>query len=468
MYREQIDAYIDAHKEQLIDDVMKLVRIDSQRTQETPGKPYGEGPAEVLEAAKELMDSYGFATRNYENRVVTGDFNEKEKQLDILAHLDVVPVTKDWTVTDPFQPVIRDGKIYGRGTADDKGPAMAALYAMKAVKDLGIELDYNVRLILGSDEECGSSDLVYYYEVEKEAPMSFTPDADFPVINIEKGHFSKKFHGEFEDCDALPKIVKIHGGDKVNVVPANAEAVILGLEEQTALDAAKKAQDETKVKFTVTKNQDEIVITAKGVAGHASTPEVGNSALTALLQLLAGLPVAPGRGFEKIRALAKLFPHNDYYGKGMGVEMEDEISGKLTMNLGVFQYTPTSINGQFDSRVPICGTEENVTQVGRAKMEEAGLVMEEGPMTPPHHVPGDSLFVQTLLGSYEAYTGIKGEPLAIGGGTYVHGLERGVAFGCMIPEVDNHMHGDDEFMDIDMLIMSTKIFADVIVKLCNK
>lgn len=239
MYREQIDAYIDAHKEQLIDDVMKLVRIDSQRTQETPGKPYGEGPAEVLEAAKELMDSYGFATRNYENRVVTGDFNEKEKQLDILAHLDVVPVTKDWTVTDPFQPVIRDGKIYGRGTADDKGPAMAALYAMKAVKDLGIELDYNVRLILGSDEECGSSDLVYYYGVEKEAPMSFTPDADFPVINIEKGHFSKKFHGEFEDCDALPKIVKIHGGDKVNVVPANAEAVILGLEEQTALDAAK-------------------------------------------------------------------------------------------------------------------------------------------------------------------------------------------------------------------------------------
>lgn len=101
-------------------------------------------------------------------------------------------------------------------------------------------------------------------------------------------------------------------------------------------------------------------------------------------------------------------------------------------------------------------------------MEEAGLVMEEGPMTPPHHVPGDSLFVQTLLGSYEAYTGIKGEPLAIGGGTYVHGLERGVAFGCMIPEVDNHMHGDDEFMDIDMLIMSTKIFADVIVKLCKK
>lgn len=468
MYKEKLDAYIDSHKDEIIEDVKKLVRINSQRTEALPGKPYGEGPAKVLEESEKLMKDYGFSTRNYENHVVTGDFNDKEKQLDILAHMDVVPVTKDWTVTQPFEPIVIDNRIYGRGTADDKGPAMAALHAMKAIKALGIELDYNVRLILGSDEECGSSDLLHYYGIEKEAPMSFTPDADFPVINIEKGHFSKKFEASYADSGAVPKILRIEGGDKVNVVPANAIAILSGMDEAVLAAAAKKVQEETKVVFTITKSLEELKIAAKGVAGHASTPEVGNNALTALLKLLAELPIAPCEGFERVKAISALFPHNDFDGEGMGIAMEDEISGKLTINLGVFKYGTESLSGQFDSRVPICGTKENVSAVAKQRMQAAGLVMEDSPMVPPHHVPGDSVFVQTLLETYESYTGVKGKPLAIGGGTYVHALERGVAFGCMEPGVDNHMHGDDEFMLIDMLIKSTKMFADVIVKLCKK
>ena len=144
------------------------------------------------------MKKYGLATRNYENYVVTGDFSEKEKALDILAHLDVVPVTEDWTVTKPFEPKIVDGKIYGRGTADDKGPAIAALYALRAIRELGIPMKKSVRLILGSDEECGSGDLEYYYAKEQEAPYTFTPDADFPLINIEKGSFHGVFSSEFK------------------------------------------------------------------------------------------------------------------------------------------------------------------------------------------------------------------------------------------------------------------------------
>src|SRR5699024_10557105 len=111
----------------------------------------------------------------------------EESQLDILAHLDVVPAGEGWTVTEPFEPVEKDGRLYGRGTADDKGPAVAALYALRAVKELGIPLKKRVRLILGTDEECGSSDIQHYYAVEKEAPMTFSPDGAFPVVNIEKG-----------------------------------------------------------------------------------------------------------------------------------------------------------------------------------------------------------------------------------------------------------------------------------------
>ena len=186
MYKEKIDSYLDSKREEMLEDLMHLVRINSQKGEAKEGMPFGEGPAKVLAEAEALMKKYGLLTKNYENYVVTGDFSEKEKELDVLAHLDVVPVTDDWTVTKPFEPKIVDGRIYGRGTADDKGPAIAVIYALRAIKELGIPMEKSVRLILGSDEECGSGDLKYYYSIEKEAPCSFTPDADFPLINIEK------------------------------------------------------------------------------------------------------------------------------------------------------------------------------------------------------------------------------------------------------------------------------------------
>lgn len=465
--QKQIDAFIDSHKEEMLEDLKTLVRINSVRSGEKPGKPYGDGPAEVLAAAQKMIAGYGFAVKNYDNYVVTGDFNDQEKQLDILAHLDVVPVTEDWTVTQPFDPVVVDGKIYGRGTADDKGPAIAALYAMRAIRECGITLSKNVRLILGSDEECGSSDLDHYYSIEQEAPMSFTPDADFPVINIEKGRLAKSFTAEFADERASEggRVLAFHGGDKVNVVPANAWACVAGISMEDVQSVI--TADESGVKFTAEMKEEGIQITAKGLAGHASTPEVGKNAICALLALLVKLPLGDDAQNKALKAVFDLFPFGDLCGKALGIEMEDEISGKITMNLGVLDFDGASLKGDFDSRVPICGNDSNVTAVVAEKMQERGLSLEKGSMTPPHHVPAESEFVQTLLASYEKYSGIKGEPRAIGGGTYVHDLERGVAFGCMSDDVDNHMHGDDEFMMVDVLVMSAKIFADVICRLCR-
>ncbi|MBR6614953.1 MAG: M20/M25/M40 family metallo-hydrolase, partial [Lachnospiraceae bacterium] len=157
MYREQIEQYIDAHKEEMLADIIELCKIDSAKGPYEEGKPFGEGPFQALAKGLEIGEKHGFAITNYDNYVGTIDLNDKEKQLDILAHLDIVPGGEGWTVTTPFEPVIKDGKIYGRGTSDDKGPAMTALYAMKAIKELGIPVKKNVRLILGTDEECGSS-----------------------------------------------------------------------------------------------------------------------------------------------------------------------------------------------------------------------------------------------------------------------------------------------------------------------
>ena len=147
--------------------------------------------------------------------------------------------------------------------------------------------------------------------------------------------------------------------------------------------------------------------------------------------------------------------------------MEDDISGKLTLAFSMLKVTEDSLDGSFDSRCPICATKENVLMVVKKQMEDIGLTLHNDSMKPPHHVDGNSLFVQTLLKEYEAYTGRKGECLYTGGGTYVHELDNGVAFGAAMPGTDNHMHGADEFAVLEELLVSAKIFAQVIVDLCS-
>ncbi len=552
-YNEMIDSYIDGKKEEMLEDLKTLVRINSQKGPAEEGKPFGAGPAAALAAAQELMGRYGLTVKNYENYVVTGDLeaeassadaagnagtadSEKNgaagKGLDILAHLDVVPVTEDWTVTQPFEPKIADGRIYGRGTADDKGPAIAALYALRAIRELGIPMKKGVRLVLGSDEECGSSDLAYYYGIEQEAPYTFTPDADFPVINIEKGRLEGEFQAEFADTEEKdtfvstqgqeslgysnsagglqrngaddktpqPRVLSLKSGDKANVVPGRATLILEGLSEDAVRFAAGAVTEETGVTFEITKlcddaprndnnpgeepehdetgsakpfESEQLCIDARGQAAHASTPQEGKNALTATLRLVARLAaentgLARTAGLDALLALEHLFPYEDTCGKSLGVYCEEEQSGAVTLCFSILDYTPERLRGTFDARLPIGCTEENTKQPIMEALAKHGIQLGDRPMTKPHCVPGDSDFVKILLDSYEHYTGIKGEPISTGGGTYVHELERGVAFGCMTPDVDNHMHGDDEFMVIDRLVMSAKIFADAIVRICNE
>ena len=460
-YRKEIEGFIDSHREDMIEDICRLCRINSEKMPYTEGKPYGEGTFEALQAALSMAEGYGFSITNYDNYVGTADLNDKESQLDILAHLDVVPAGEGWTETSAYEPVVKDGKLFGRGTADDKGPAVAALYAMRAVKELGIPLNKNVRLILGTDEECGSSDIAYYYDKEKEAPMTFSPDAEFPVINIEKGRLEGHFHAEFKASEAVPRLVKVEAGIKANVVPGKAKATVEGINLATLETLAEEMKAETGISFGFEGSFPVFRITAQGEGAHASTPQEGKNAATALLLLITRLPFAACRQMEVIRSLTELIPHGDTEGKALGVAMADELSGALTLAFDILEITDSRMHGIFDSRTPICGNEDNVLKPVTEKMAERGITVLTKEMLPPHHVDGNSPFVKTLLGAYEEYTGRKGECVSMGGGTYVHDLKNGVAFGAALPETDNRMHGADEFAVIDELLLSAKIFADL-------
>ena len=468
MYQDQINAYFDdpARRQQLVEMISRLVRIRSVREEAQPGMPFGPGPAAALAEGLKLAEELGFSVKNYDNYVGTVDFNDQETQLHILCHLDVVGEGTGWTVTEPYEPVEVDGMLYGRGTDDDKGPVAAVLLAMQAVKDLGVPLKKNVRLLMGTDEESGSEDIAYYYSKEPYAPCTFSPDGEFPVINLEKGSYKPVFTKTWAAESATPRVKELHGGFRINVLPPEAQCVVAGLSAQAARPYCNKAAAETGVAYELTERGDDLHILCKGKGAHASTPEEGVNAITGLIHLLCALPLAKVGSTAALHALNALFPHGDSAGKALGIAQADQMSGPLTLAFSLLELNDTGLSGQFDSRVPVCANEDNCKAVAEAAFAKFGFAAEGG-MQAPHYTPADTPLVTTLLKCYEQYSGRKGECLAIGGGTYVHDIPGGVAFGCAMPGFNGNMHGPDEHTCIADQLTAAKIFAQAIIDLCG-
>ncbi len=464
--QEKISRWVEAHREEYLRDVARLVAIRSVGGEGKDGMPFGEGPAQALAEAMRIAGEQGFLTRNYDGYVMTADLREGETALDILAHLDVVGEGDGWE-TDPYTAVEKDGCLYGRGTDDDKGPAVAAMYAMACVRDIaGGDLKKNVRLILGTDEESGSRDIRYYYEREKCAPYTFSPDASFPVFNTEKGGFVGSFRREWAPERLLPRVVSFEGGYRINVLPADASARVLGVTKEEAEAACAPLAERLGVSVTVTAKDAGAEIAVRGLAAHASTPEQGRNGITALIALLNALPLAKCASTEALQALFDLLPHGDGEGKALGIAMADEIAGPLTLAFSLFRMTEEGCEGSFDSRVPLCATEENCRGAAEKRFREAGFDFL-GNMRPPHHTPGDTPFVEAMLRSYETYSGRKGRCLSMGGGTYVHDIPGGVAFGAAMPDFVSNLHSANERMNISDMLTAIKIYAQVIFDLCT-
>lgn len=465
MYKDKIRKYFEDHRDEMLSDIAKLVAIDSQRTEAKDGMPYGEGVFKALSTALSMSEKYGFYTKNWENHVGTASlYNDDERALEIMVHLDIVPPGEGWTKTEPFVMKEIDGRIYGRGTADDKGPAVAALYAMRAIKELEIPLSKNVRIMFGCDEECYSEDIKYYFSKTEPADMTFSPDADFPVINIEKGLYYGMMKGKLKS-DGKKSVISISAGEKDNVVPGKAYASIKGFKPNEIESIVAEVENITGTTIELTERGEILDILVKGVPAHASTPEEGCNSDTALLELLKRINLDKSELSDAIETLSEMFPHGDTNGTAAGVYAADDESGEITVSLNIMKYDGENFEAVYDSRMPICSTYESMDPI-RNKAAEIGLEFEDD-FLPPHYVPSDSEFVKTLIASYEKYSGNKGEAKAMGGATYVHGIKNAVAFGAALEGEDNKMHGADESAVIDTLLMSGMIFADAIYQLCK-
>ena len=467
-YSDQICNYIDSQRSNILEDIAALVEIPSVKGESADGSPFGKYPALALKKALEMCRKSGFAVKNISNAIGFADMNDLPLELGIFAHADVVAAGSGWN-SDPFRLTYKDGVIYGRGVSDDKGPAVAALYAMKAIKELGIPLKKNVRLIIGSDEECGSSDLEYYFNSEPTPLYSFSPDAEFPLINTEKGRFAPEFSAHINDNEesTFPRILYFRGGHAANVVPDSATVKIAGADAQSIAEAIRISEQHTQAAFTADYADGIATITAAGKLAHASVPETGNNAVTALLYLLKSIILAHCKSTSLFCSLADMFPHNDTYGRAIGIACEDEISGKLTCSLDMLRFDGKTLTGCFDARTPMCSTKQNTTEPLCRLFDKAGFEIDKLNFSEPHHVSPELPFVKTLLSAYEKYTGQKGECIAIGGGTYVHNIKNGVAFGSIMPGVNTNMHGANESMPFEDIITAAKIYAEVIMLVCG-
>lgn len=465
MNNSTIKMYFETHRNGFLEDLAKLIAIDSSKGESQAGKPYGEGPAKALAETLKLAKQYGLYTENWDNYLGIIQLNSsQERTLDIFAHLDVVPGGEGWTITNPFQMKIENNKVFGRGTSDDKGPALAVIYALRAIKESGIQLGSNVRLMVGCDEECGSSELEYYFSKTEPAEMTFSPDSEFPVVNTEKGLFYGTLESEYKTAKSGPSIVSLTSGSKGNVIPGEAKAVISNLVLDEIGGIIPKESDDTGVDFMLQINEGLTTITAKGISGHASLPEKANNAATALLQLITKLPIED-KSFSRLCSLQKMFPHGDYHGKSLGLYILDDSTGEITISLNQIRCEKGKLEAVFDGRTPVSANEEKLS-IARKTVESAGFDFSEK-IQEAHHTSEDTNFIQVLLQIYESFTGEKGKCITAGGSTYVHGINNAVGFGCAVKGVDNHMHGPDEFAEIDTLLLSGMMFTSAILQLCK-
>ncbi len=465
MYKEKIEAWFAGRERELVDRIARLVAAPSMKGPAAPGAPFGPGPAEALDIGLAQAGELGLSARNYDGYVGLADLNDKPDALHILAHLDVVDPGTGWD-TDPFTLVERDGLIYGRGVDDDKGPLMAAMLAMAAAKELGGEnLKYNAKLIMGTDEECGFGDLDYYYAREPHAPYAVSPDAEFPVINVEKGHYQPELSAHWEQETALPRLESFQGGVRTNVVPPEAAAAVLGLDAAAVLPLLPQAEADTGARFEAADIPGGVSIQAHGKNAHAASPADGVNAVTALLALLDRLPLAACASTRAVKALCRLLPHGDLGGKALGIAQGDD-SGELTLTFSLLTMGAEGLSGRFDARTPVCASRENCQAPAERAFAEAGITLA-GDQGPAHAVPADSPLIAVLLDSYTRYSGRPGRCVAIGGGTYVHDIPGGVAFGAGELDFDSHLHGANERARVDQLMMTAKIYTEVILRLCG-
>lgn len=449
-----VDAYIDQNRENIINDIGELVAIPSVEGTPEEGAPFGIGPKKALEKALEIAERLGLVAKNCGDRVGVAEIpgQSGEKYIATITHVDIVPAGDGWSA-DPFTLQRRDGYIIGRGVMDDKGPSVLCLYALKYFREKDVPLRYTLRALLGTAEETGMGDVKWFLENCKAPAFAFSPDANFPVVNGEKGILQGRIKANFKSRS----IVSLSGGVARNAVPDKAEALIRA-------DAAELPAAEN---ITVRAENGLARVTAKGVAGHASLPQGTVNAIGVLVDYLLKNSLAQAEEKDFLCLLQKLLSAAD--GSGLGIQASDDKFSPLTIVGGV----TGEENGFpwliFDCRYPTSTDGETIAERIRA-LSGGCCEVEVLSDAEPFYIETEAPAIRACVNAYNDVTGEGKTPFTIGGGTYARDFPFAVSFG---PEHDDRpfpafaggIHSVDEAANVDYFMEALKIYILALIKL---
>ena len=449
-----LDKVVLSLKDDLFKTASEIIKFKSVENPKEGDAPFGKGVKEALEYALKVGEKYGLTTKNVDNYAGHVEYGRNGKLFGVLGHLDVVPEGDGWDV-DPYGGVIKDGYLWGRGSIDDKGPTMAALFALIAVKKFGVEPKSRVRIIFGTNEETGWKGLEYYFKHEEMPEWGVTPDADFPIINCEKGIVNF----EISSKRGKSSVVSIQGGEASNMVASHAKAVIKTEDK----DLIKRMNDFTPkngAKIEANYNSGELTVETFGKSAHGSKPEEGVNAIAALLDFLVHADLAD----ESIKLISEKIGYEPD-GKTLGIAGSDEASGKLTLNLGTIQADEENLKIVINIRYPIFFNVEMIES--QIKMALKGMNVKMQHNQKPLYVSPDSDLIKLLSEVYEDVTKEKAFLISIGGGTYARAIPNAVAFGPLFPGRESLEHQPNERIKLDDLLMVSRIYAQLLYKVLS-
>ena len=461
---KNINTYVEILRDEIINSTCEIINIPSVFSDaDAPDIPFGKNTLSALNYMLDLGKKFGFSTKNIDNKCGYIEFGEGDKLLGIVAHLDVVPVDDSWTYS-PFNSTIDNNKIYGRGAIDDKGPAIATLYAMKIVSD-NYNINKRVRLILGLNEENDWKYIERYKQTEEIPSISFSPDANFPCIYAEKT-IESIFIKEIYKKDEKLYIKSIStNNNAINVVPKFCE-VDLCFESSisnTIEDVLKNIISSYNYNITFERiGNRQMKLISKGIASHAAHPELGDNAISKLIIVLNDLFTYYSIPVDILNYFVQ-YIGDDYTGKNLEINFNDE-SGYLTLNTAQFSLKDDNLTIGFNLRIPVTIDYNKIKDSFRKNCTD-NIDVIVSRIQEPLYISKDNNLVKTLCDIFNKYNNTHFEPQAIGGGTYSRAFDNCISFGPQMPGEKDMCHQSDEYISIDNLLFCCKVYTEAILSL---
>ena len=440
------------YREELFDDLNRLLSIES-----LDGARDGDCAA-ALDFILKRAEDFGLTAERVTAKSAHVDLGKGGRLCGVLSHLDVVPAGNNWTV-NPYALTERDGRLYGRGVADDKGAALVNLYCLRALKEMGIEGRNTLRAIYGTAEETGMSDMDGYFAQKRLPDLAFTPDSEYGVCYAEKGILQLEVSTPTNEAKVLSQF---HAGKAINAVPDLAYVMLdsSGYDEQLLMRLADASEGNFEFNYTI----DGLMIISRGKAAHACEPQKGFNAAAALIDL-----ITHAYDVYEIGALSSFIDYAincETNGRSLGLKMSDAVSGALTVNLGNVHIEGTEARAQFDIRYPVTVNGDYVLRQFRSVAENNHLTVRVLHHDRPLYVEKDSELVRLLADAYRTVTGEDAPLYTTGGGTYARKLGgKGVAFGPNFRDDDIRMHNADESVDKENFLRHMQICFEALYRL---